>query len=126
MKIKISFVAFLLIGALGVGIVNADDPHDMIIPMIKISPSTLILSAPTQCVTVHTNIPCSLVDGSTLELSGVSPYLVKSDNRGNIVGKFHGEDVKAIVDPGPVVLDLTGVLIDGTPFTAYDVIVVKE
>ncbi|MFH2001048.1 MAG: hypothetical protein ABIK28_15305, partial [Planctomycetota bacterium] len=125
MKIKIIILAIFVISILCVGIVNANKPNIGLVPMITISPSTLIMSAPTPCVSVHSNIPYNQVDCSTLELSGLLPYLAKSDARGDLVVKFDGEDVKAIVELGPFALTLTGDLIDGTSFAAFDTIIVK-
>jgi len=126
MRIKILFVAILLTGVLGMGIVHANKPNQAPVPHITISPSTLVLSADSRCVSVHSNIPFDLVDCDTLELSGITPYLAKKDSCGDLVAKFDVEEVKAIVEPGPATLMLTGYLLEGTPFAASDTIMVKE
>lgn len=101
---------------------------------ITASPSTLVLSRDSVCVTIHTNIPIGLVDRSSLLLSGIkgdpiAPYKTKSDSLGHLVAKFNDldeeNDIRAIVAPGPVTLTLTGVTVDGE-FSASDTIRVKQ
>ncbi len=93
---------------------------------IVVSPHTLVLSAPAAWVSVHTNVPFGAVDRSTLELNGIPVAWTKADSRGNLVAKFHTDEIKAIVELGEVTLTLTGEMLDGRLIDASDTITVKE
>ena len=116
-------VALLVVVVYGLVMANGASQGDGI--CITISPNTLVLDEVTGCVTLHSNIPIGFVDRASLSLDGIAPYLTKSDNRGELVAKFDVDEVKAIVTPGQATLTLTGVLADGTIFSASDTIKVK-
>ena len=126
MKTRIIVSIIVLTCLLGVDIVNANKPNVGPAPSITVSPNTLVLSAPIRAVTVHSNIPCSLVNRDTVELNGIEPYLTFADNMGHLVAKFKDEEVKDIVEPGYETFTLTGTMLDGQPFAAMDVILVRE
>lgn len=92
---------------------------------LEIAPATLVLGCPGECVTAHADIPYSAVDRTTVALSGVSPYLVKSDNRGDLVAKFTRASIESIVSPPEATLVLTGMTLAGDPFTGSDTITVQ-
>ena len=94
---------------------RTDDPLG-----IAVSPHTLIIGADQGSISVHTAIPLSAVDTSTLQLNGVPVWWTKADARGELVAKFHEADVKAIVAPPTTVLTLTGEMKDGSPFAGSD------
>ena len=90
---------------------------------ISISPHTLIIGHDQGGVTVHTNIPYGAVDLSQeITLGGVPAVYVKSDLRGNLVGKFSEAEIEAIVEPPEALLFLEGYLKDGEPFAGSDIV----
>ncbi len=94
---------------------------------IQISPSTLNLAYQGTVVTVHTDIPFSLVDGVTVMLNTVPIAWWKSDNQGNFVAKFNADEVKGIVEPDTIAtLTLAGVTTTGESFSGSGEITVIE
>jgi len=66
--------------------------------MIDVAPNVLNLQRPGDYVTVHTDIPYSLVEAHSVELEvgenePISIYRWKSDDRGYFVAKFKMSDV---------------------------------
>ncbi|MFC1766236.1 hypothetical protein ACFL6U_29695 [Planctomycetota bacterium] len=89
---------------------------------IQVSPNVLNLLNNGTVVTVHTNVPFSSVEGSTVTLNGVVISHWKSDNRGNFVAKFDMDEIKDLVETGELdlgeqTLVLTGTTVDGESFT---------
>lgn len=102
----------------GTGIVLAQTTID-----IQVAPATLNLNAEGKWVTVHTNIPYSDVNRTTLELNDIPVARTKADDCGNLVAKFNQEEVGEIVEVGDdVTLTLTGEMNDGTSFEGTDTI----
>ncbi len=126
MKGIVTFGAGVLLVVIGGGILMANGASDGEGICITISPQTLVLHCDTGSVSVHSNIALSLVDRDSVLLEGIAPYLVKADSRGEMVAKFDPDAVKAVVSPGEVTLTLTGLLNDGTAFTASDSITVRR
>ena len=93
---------------------------------IKISPNTIILGSDVVWVTVHTNIPLSKVDCSTLALNHIPVAWTKADAKGNLVAKFHYSKVEEIVEPPQAILTLTGVTKDGILFSGSDTVAVRK
>jgi hypothetical protein len=91
-----------------------------------VSPATIVLSSFAECVTIHTDIPLSTVDRSSVTMNGLVPYLIKSDARGQLVAKFDAALVKAIVAPPSATLTLSGVTITGDSFTGSRTVPVRE
>ena len=90
---------------------------------VTVSPSTIVLGLDKGAsVTVHTDIALSAVDGASVALSGVPAYLTKADCRGNLVAKFHQEEIEAIIAPPEATLVLTGITTDGAPFSGSDTV----
>ena len=95
---------------------RTDDPLG-----VAVSPHTLIIGADQGgTVAVHTAIPSSAVDTTTLALNGIPVLWTKADARGELVAMFSEGEVKAIVAPPSAVLTLTGELEDGTGFSGSD------
>ena len=92
---------------------------------IMVSPQTIILEAPVTWVTVHTDIPQSMVERDTVALNYIPARIVTCDARGYLVAKFDFDDIKAIVAPPEAVLGLSGLTIDGALFAGVDVVPVK-
>ena len=132
---RVAVLVILAVIVTGISMANRPNEGDGI--NITASPSTLVLSRDSVCVTIHTNIPIGLVDRSSLLLSGIedysiAPYRTKSDSLGHLVAKFNDldeeNDIRAIVAPGQVTLELTVDIFDGEEykeFSASDKIRVK-
>ena len=93
---------------------------------ITIAPNTLVLGLQGTWVTVHTNIPYSSVQGSSVVLEEIPAASTFADNRGNLVAKFNQDEVEAIVAPPQETLTLTGTYDNGDLFSGSDSIVVQE
>lgn len=93
---------------------------------ITVSPKTMVIGSETVWVTVHTNIALSRVDCSTLTLNGITVAWTKADAKGNLVAKFHYDEVEKIVSPPQTMLTLKGVTKDGTPFEGSDTVAVRN
>jgi len=101
---------------------RSDDPLE-----VAVSPQTLLLSSVQGgSVAVHTDIPLSSVDVSTVTLDGLSPTYVKADACGDIVAFFDEAEVKAMVAPPSAVLTFSGCYVDGTAFSGSDSVRVVE
>ena len=119
-------VSCVLLGVVGQAFSNgkADQGADV---TIVVSPQTLLLASDQGGqVTVHTNIPLSQVDRSTVQLNGISAISTGADSRGHLVAKFDEGAVKAIVAPPQATLTLSGCYTDGTSFEASDTVRVIE
>jgi hypothetical protein len=117
--------ALLGIGLAGIAIANSAVDGDE--PAMMVSPSVIVLDK-VSTITVHTNIPRSLVDCDTIALTDnwiyyVAPTAVFADSLGHLVAKF------AIVDlgltRGLATLELSGDYKDGGCFRALDEVLVK-
>jgi hypothetical protein len=69
--------------------------------MIDVAPNVLNLQrTDDKCVTVHTDIPYDEVNRTTVSLEvgagSITPYLCKSDLRGDLVAKFSMENVREL------------------------------
>ena len=125
---RAAFVCAALCALIGVGVgsvalgnmaVKGEDPGMMA------SPQTIVL-AKVAGVTVHTNIPLTLVVSSTVTLNGVSPIApVWADDCGHLAARFAVADLG--LQPGEVTLTLTGTYKGdaGETFAADDVVRVK-
>lgn len=93
---------------------------------IQVSPNVLNLQNKGQVVTVHTDIPYSLVVSETVTMNGIEINSWKADNRGNFVAKFLMEEIVGL----PLNIDayneltLEGEKTDGETFTGTDMILV--
>ena len=123
---RVAVLVILAVIVTGISMANRPNEGDGI--NITASPSTLVLSRDSVCVTIHTNIPIGLVDRSSLLLSGIedysiAPYRTKSDSLGHLVAKFNDldeeNDIRAIVAPGQVTLELTVDIFDGEEYKEF-------
>jgi hypothetical protein len=106
--------------------VSARADEEPIVIGIQVSPSTVVIGGVNQWVTVHADIPYSIVAGASLSLNGIPVEWTKADSRGDLVGKFLFDSVQAIVEPGTATLKLEGERYDGTPFSGSDTVLVKN
>ena len=63
---------------------------------IDVAPNVLNIQSQGVVVTVHTDIPYSNVDVSTVYLNGVAINSWKADDRGNFVAKFLMDAIKTL------------------------------
>ena len=124
-NLTVVFVCLLVLGVCG-GMVFAgartDDPLG-----IAVSPQNIILSSvQSGAVTVHTDIPLSSVDTSSLDLNGIPVSGVGADALGHLVARFPEDEVKAIVSPPGATLTLTGNYRLGGSFSGSDTVKVVE
>jgi hypothetical protein len=129
--VKRTMVSACLLGAVLVGCIPGalclGSSETAIEISISVSPKTIVLGLDKgDRVTVHTDIPLALVDRESLTLSGVSPVLVKADNRGNLVAKFAQASIEALVAPPEATLALTGTTTGEVPFRGSDTVRVIE
>jgi hypothetical protein len=128
MRRGIAFLAVALVAVAFVGQARADEIN------ITVSPNVINVASSSTVVTVHTDIPYSLVEGSSVILSVTVNEVVidwwKSDNKGYFVAKFVAGDVKDVVESGTTAtLTLSGVTNLGEEFSGsddVDIIDVKE
>jgi hypothetical protein len=92
---------------------------------IQVSPHVIVLASDGTWVTIHTNIPYSQVDTSSVALNGVPTAFTKADLKGYLVAKFTQTDIKAIVAPPEALLELTGLKTDGEAFAGSEVVAVR-
>lgn len=95
---------------------------------IQVAPSVLNLDSNGTWVTVHADIPYSLVDATTVALNGIEVQVTKADDCGDLVAKFPLDAVKSIIgeDCTSVTLTLTGTTDDGDVFSGSDVVGVTK
>ena len=101
---------------------------------IDVAPKVLNLQrTDDKCVTVHTDIPYDEIDRTTVSLevgvASITPYLCKSDLRGDLVAKFWMKDVRefSLTIDEYNTFTLTGFNVDGETFSgAQDILVVNN
>ena len=93
---------------------------------ITVSPNVINIASASTVVTIHTDLPFSLVEGASVTLNDLEISWWKSDDRGYFVAKFSSEEVKAldeVADAGEagtlVTLTLEGIC-DGETFSGTD------
>ena len=91
---------------------------------ITVAPNTIVLSSEVDAVTVHSNLPLSSVDKSTVTVNGVTPILW-DDNRGHLVARVALADLEG-VEPPELTITLSGLLLSGASFEASDTVRVIE
>ncbi len=118
-NVLLSICAIGLASGLFVGPVDAED---LPVPIV-IAPSTINLALDEGVwVTVHAEIPYSIVDGAMVTLDGIAVKATFADNRGDLVAKFVVGDVKKILKVGTAQLTLSGVTKVGATFSGTDTI----
>jgi len=94
---------------------------------IMISPQTIVLSSPCDTITVHSNIPYSLVVATSVAINGVDVPFTKADDCGDLVAKIGVDDLAEFLLPGQdITLTLSGQLKNETSFEVDEIITVKE
>ena len=94
---------------------------------VQIAPHMLLLSSEQSGeVAVHTDIPYSLVDGSTVALAGFPAVRTKADDCGNFVGFFDEVEIKSVVAVPSYELVFTGLTVNAEPFSGSDTVLVKD
>lgn len=105
----LKYAAFLWAGWLALRVLaGVALAQEAVVVAIQVSPSTINLAHQGQCVTVHADIPYRGVLTASLTLNGVEVWYTKSDARGNLVAKFHVDEVKAIIAEPSAELTLSG------------------
>ena len=88
---------------------------------ITVSPHVINIASASTVVTVHTDIPYSVVAGATVKLNGLDIAWWKSDSREYFVAKFTASAVKGIVEAGTTAtLTLSGETKIGDVFSGSD------
>ncbi len=114
---------FMLVGVLAVlSYANSANKGDD--PSITVSPSTLVLKAPVKSISVHSNLPYSLVNPDSVTLEGVAASSVAADDLGDMVAKFDVDAIAEVVEVGEQTLTLTCIF-DGEEISIEDSIRVK-
>lgn len=95
---------------------------------IQVSPNVLNIGSKGEIVTVHTDLPYSIVKGASVFLNGVPISWWKSDDRGNFVAKFDIDKVKyeAGLVVGENTVLFTGVTIYNVQFTGEQILRVVD
>ena len=120
-RITISACMFaLLLTTLVAGSMAADMDINIIV-----QPKVLVIGSDSEWLTIHTDIALSAVDTGSLMVNGLAVSWTKADAKGNLVAKFDVNEVKAMVAPGDVTFELTGLTNDGTSFSGTDTVCVK-
>ena len=92
-------------------------------PAMMASPQTIVLSKVSE-ITVHTNIPASSVDRTTVTLNDADATAVWADDCGHLAARFNVVDLA--LEPGEAVtLTLDGDCGEGGTFSVDDVVRVK-
>jgi hypothetical protein len=88
---------------------------------ITVSPNVINIASASTVVTVHTDIPYSVVAGASVTLNGIEIDWWKSDNRGYFVAKFDANAVKGKVEANTTAtLTLSGVTTSDAEFSGTD------
>ena len=116
--------AVLAFGLITAAVSNSrtDDPLG-----VAVAPQTLLLGSDQGgSVVVHTAIPYSSVETSSVTLDGLAVKWTKADSCGNLVAYFSEAEVKAMVAPPSAELTLSGLTKDGESFSGSDTVRVVE
>ena len=93
---------------------------------VQVAPHTMLLSHDQSGeVTVHVDIPYSLVVESTIFMNGIAVSWTKADDCGNLVAKFDEEAVKNVLEVPSTTLTLSGTTTEGADFAGSDTVKVK-
>ena len=94
---------------------------------VAVSPQNLNLASEQGgFVVVHTFIPYSTVDRTTITLNYIPSFRTKSDDCGNLVAYFKEDVIKEIVAVPEALLTLRGLYTTGEPFEGSDTVMVKD
>lgn len=89
---------------------------------ITVSPNVVNTTANGQWLTIHADIPLSVVDTASVYVNGVAVDWTKADAQGDLVAKFCLDDVLAVIAPPSATLTLTGTTRDGATFSGTDTV----
>lgn len=89
---------------------------------ITVSPNVVNTTANGQWLTIHADIPLSVVDTASVYVNGVAVDWTKADAQGDLVAKFCLDDVLAVIAPPSATLTLTGTTKDGATFSGTDTV----
>lgn len=96
---------------------------------MSVAPNVLVLSAPTEWITIHTHMPLASVDQSTLAVTAngtaVPIAIVKADSCGLMVLKIRQTEVDPFVTPPSATFVVVGSTTGGLTFEGSDTIRVK-
>ncbi len=95
---------------------------------IYVSPGQIVKSAPCNCVTIHTDVPYTAVDGVSVAVDEVNydgALVTFADDCGNLVVKLDFAGVAALVAPPTATIELT-VVVDGVASSASADVRVKD
>ncbi len=93
---------------------------------IQVAPHTMLLSSVQSGeVTVHVDIPYSLVVESTIFMNGIAVSWTKADDCGDLVAKFDEAAVKGVLELPSTILTLSGTTTEGVDFAGSDTVKVK-
>lgn len=94
---------------------------------ITVSPNVINIASASTVVTIHTDLPYSLVEGASVTLNDLKISWWKSDDRGYFVAKFDSDEVKLLEEVAEageagtlVTLELEGTLTTGETFSGAD------
>ncbi len=97
---------------------------------VTVSPNVLILRAPTNWITIHTNLALSAVERATVEVAVDGNPLplaaIFADSRGQMVIKIAQDEVDPYVEPPHATFVVSGYTKAGLSFEGSDTIVVKD
>lgn len=97
---------------------------------ITVAPKVLILSAPTQSVHIHSNMPLDSVDRASLAVcvdgNPLATFGVFANSRGFMVIKINQDLVDSLVVPGTAAFVVTGATKTGVTFEGKDTIKVRK
>ena len=120
-KVFVPVVAMMALFVFAAGPVAATE--------ITVSPNVINIASASTVVTVHTDLPFSLVDGASVTLNGIEISWWKSDDRGNFVAKFDSDEFKylgGLIEGEYNTLTLTGYTTGGEAFIGTQDILVLD
>ncbi len=108
------------LGAMALGLLQVPTPCHAFEVEIDVAPNVLNIQSEGTVVTVHTNLPYSYVEGSTVTLNDVEIISWKSDVRGNFVAKFDILEIKNLVDDEILEIGVITLKLEGTYWAGTD------
>lgn len=92
---------------------------------IQVAPAQIVLKAPSTWLTVHADIPYSVVDDGSVQINGLDADQVFADDCGNLVAKVEMGRIKDLVAPPSVEITLTGLTTEAEAFSGSETVRVK-
>jgi|LSQX01.3.fsa_nt_gb hypothetical protein len=91
---------------------------------IQVSPATIVLKAPLEWITIHTDIPYSTVNADSVTINGLDAF-TKSDNCGDLVAKVRFVKILPQLNAPSAEIVLEGETNGGEAFSGSQVVRVK-